>query len=263
VPWLRNEPLGIWTLLLILGAVLGSFVNVVIHRLPRGVSLIRPASHCPHCGKQIRPYDNVPVLSYLWLRGRCRECRQPIPVCYLIVEVLGAILTLLAVGLASSAWEAIVSTALALALLAVFFIDLEFGIIPDVITLPGAILGLLWALMAFGATSLPDALLGVLVGGGGLLLIAGTYRLLTGREGLGMGDVKLMAMLGAFLGWQGVLATLIIGALAGSIVGLGLILTGRGTRKTPLPFGTFLVPAAWLVLFAGRALWTQYVRLSW
>jgi leader peptidase (prepilin peptidase)/N-methyltransferase len=152
---------------------------------------------------------------------------------------------------------AAVRLAFSLALLAVVFIDLDLRIIPDRITLPGVAVGLLVA--AIGPPSLLDALLGVLVGAGSLWLLAIGYRVATGRDGLGMGDVKLMAMVGAFLGWQGASATLLLGSLAGSVIGVGLILRGRGTRLTALPFGTFLAPAAWIVLLLGSSLWRWYI----
>lgn len=254
--WLKHEPIG-WLMLLVLGSVLGSFINVVIYRLPRGLSLLHPPSNCPGCGRPIRPHENIPLLSYVALGGRCRGCGVRIPIRYPVVELLGGLLTLFAVRLAPSPAAAAVWSAFTLALLAIVFIDLDFRVIPDRITLPGVLLGLLWA--AVGPPPFLDALVGAVAGGGGLLLIALVYRLVTGREGLGMGDVKLMAMVGAFLGWQGALGTLLFGSLAGSLVGAGLIMRGRGTGRTALPFGSFLAPAAWVVLFAGRALWAGYL----
>ncbi|MBD3237880.1 MAG: prepilin peptidase [Candidatus Eisenbacteria bacterium] len=250
--------------LFVIGLCLGSFVNVVIHRLPRGASLAGPRSRCPQCGATIAWYDNIPLLSYVLLRGRCRRCRHGISWRYPIVELLGGLLT---VGTVLQAewmgvgWGVGLARLLfALALLAVIFIDLDLQIIPDWITLPGIAAGLLSA--AWGPLGLVDALLGVLVGAGALLLLALGYRAATGRDGLGMGDVKLMAMVGAFLGWQGASATLLLGSLAGSAVGVALVLRGRGTRRTALPFGTFLAPAAWVVLFLGSVLWSWYVA-SW
>ncbi len=256
--WLRTDPLG-WACLALIGGCLGSFINVVIYRLPRGVSLVRPRSRCPSCERPVRAHENVPVLSFLWLRGRCRGCGAPIGLRYPIVEGLGAALTVAAVTTAGGPLEALVRAGLALALLAVLFIDLDFRIIPDPITLPGTMLGLLWALV--GPLSLPQALLGALVGGGGLLAVAWAYQRLTGREGLGMGDVKLMAMVGAFTGWQGALGTILIGSLAGSLVGVGLMLHGTGSRQTALPFGAFLAPATWVILFLGDTLWQHYLKL--
>ena len=256
--WLQHSAVG-WAAAALLGACLGSFINVVIYRLPRDLSLVRPRSRCPVCGRMIRAVENIPLLSYLALGGRCRGCAARIPLRYPAVEALGAALTLAAVVTSHSAAEAAVHTALVLALLAVVFIDLDFRIIPDAITLPGTVAGLLWSLV--GPLPARDSFLGVLAGGGGLLLIAWGYQRVTGREGLGLGDVKLMAMVGAFLGWGGALGTVLAGSLAGSLVGLGLILAGRGNRLTALPFGTFLAPAAWLVVFQGEALWRCYLAL--
>jgi leader peptidase (prepilin peptidase)/N-methyltransferase len=255
---LRHEPWGL-VVAILFGAVLGSFINVVIYRLPRGMSLAHPPSHCPGCGRRVQPWDNIPVLSYLLLRGRCRGCGVRIPLRYPIVELLAAALTVLAVRFAATPPAVLIQLVFVLGLLAVVFIDLDHRIIPDRITLPGIGLGLLWALI--GPLPLLDSVLGILVGGGGLFLIAVGYQRITGREGLGMGDVKLMAMVGAFLGWQGALATVLFGSLAGSLVGLGLMVGGRGNRLTALPFGTFLAPAAWVVLFAGEVLWARYLAL--
>jgi len=256
--WLVRTPLG-WAALALLGACLGSFLNVVIHRLPRGQSLVRPRSRCPICARPIRALENIPLVSYVLLGGRCRGCAARIPWRYPVVEALGAGLTVAAVVTAASPLDALARTMFVLALLAVVFIDLDCRIIPDAITLPLVVVGLLWSLV--GPLSVWDAVLGVVAGGGGLLLVAWGYQRLTGREGLGMGDVKLMGMIGAFLGWSGALSTVLLGSLVGTLVGLGLILSGRGNRLTALPFGTFLAPAAWFVFFLGAHLWQSYLAL--
>jgi leader peptidase (prepilin peptidase) / N-methyltransferase len=255
---LHREPMGVAAGALF-GALLGSFVNVVIHRLPREMSLVRPRSHCPGCGAPIAFYDNIPLVSYFVLGGRCRRCRAPIAARYPLVEALGAGLVGGVVWLAASPGMALAWAAFALALLAVLFIDYDFQIIPDVITLPGIALGLVAAV--WGPLPVKDALIGLAVGGGGLLLVAEGYRRIARREGLGLGDVKLMAMVGAFLGWHGALATLVLGSFAGSLVGVALIASRRGTRLTALPFGSFLAPAAWAALFFGPWLWRAYLRL--
>jgi leader peptidase (prepilin peptidase) / N-methyltransferase len=255
---LHREPLGL-AAGAVLGALLGSFINVVIYRLPRDLSLVRPRSKCPHCGAGIAFYDNIPLVSYFVLGGRCRRCRGPISARYPLVEALGAALTAVIVGLAPTPLMAVVWIAFALSLLAVLFIDFDYQIIPDAITLPGIVVGLVAA--AFGPLPFRDSVIGVAVGGGGLLLVAEAYRRIARREGLGLGDVKLMAMVGAFLGWRGALATLILGSLAGSLVGGALIASRRGTRLTALPFGSFLAPAAWAALFFGPWLWRAYLRL--
>ncbi len=256
--WLKQSPAG-WLVLAVLGACLGSFINVVIYRVPRQESLVRPRSRCPACGRMIPASENIPVLSYLLLRGRCRGCSMRIPLRYPAVELLGAGLTVAATITADTPLAAVVRTVFVLALLAVVFIDFDFRIIPDSITLPGTAAGLLWSLV--GPLPARDALLGTLAGGGTLLLVAWGYERLTGREGMGLGDVKLMAMVGACLGWTGAFGTLLAGSLVGSLVGLGLILARRGNRLTALPFGTFLAPAAWLVMFLGQPLWQRYLLL--
>jgi len=256
--WLRADPIG-WVMVALVGAAFGSFINVVIYRLPRGLSLVSPPSRCVSCERRIRPHENIPILSYVLLRGRCRGCGSRIPLRYPAVELAAAALTCGAVALTGYWLEAVVWILFTLSLLAVIFIDLDFQIIPDRISLPGAALGVLWALL--GPPPVRDALLGVLAGGGGLFLIAVAYQRIAGREGMGMGDVKLMAMVGAFLGWQGALGTLLVGSLTGSLVGGLLIARGKGSRQTALPFGTFLAPAAYLVLFAGEALWRAYLSL--
>ena len=235
------------------GLVLGSFLNVVIYRLPRGMSLVRPRSHCPSCGATVRWYDNVPVLSFILLGGRCRRCRVRISPRYLLVELAGGALAAGVVarfGLTLAGAEAML---LAMLLLPLALIDLEHHLLPDVLTLPGIVLGL--AASAGGWLVAPaDAFIGVLAGAALPYAVIVAYRRLRGAEGMGLGDVKLLAMVGAFLGWRGMLVTLGVGSTAGALVGLTLIATGRGRRDTELPFGTFLAAAAVVVLFAGPAL---------
>jgi leader peptidase (prepilin peptidase)/N-methyltransferase len=241
------------------GLVVGSFLNVVIHRLPRGESLSHPPSRCPRCGAAIRWYDNVPVLSYLFLAGRCRDCRAPISPRYPLVEAAtGLLFFAAALKLPQWLWvfHAVVLGSLCLALA---LIDLEHMILPDALTLPGVALGLLFAWLG-GPTPLLPAIIGTVLGAALPLSIIWAYRWLRGVEGMGLGDVKLLAMLGAFLGWQGMLLTLALGAVAGALVGVGLILLGKGSRQTELPFGTFLCAAAVVVLFLGEKLLTFW---SW
>lgn len=242
------------------GAVVGSFLNVCIHRLPRHESVVWPASHCPSCASPIAAYDNIPILSYLLLRGRCRACRALIFAQYPIVELVngvgyGVILWQFGLGWSSAAYALLFS-----ALLVVSAIDLSHQIIPDRITLPGIVLGLLCA-----STILPvgllDSVLGVLVGGGLLWALAWASPYLFGKEGMGGGDIKLLAMIGAFLGWKPVLLTVMVGALVGSVIGLGLITLKVIRRDQYLPFGPFLALGAVVSLLFYRELLTWYLGL--
>jgi leader peptidase (prepilin peptidase) / N-methyltransferase len=241
------------------GLVVGSFLNVVIHRLPREESLLRPRSRCPRCGAPVRWFDNVPLLSYLLLRGRCRSCRAPISPRYPAVELLSGALAAAAVvrfGLTVAGVEAML---LLMLLIPLAFIDLEHHLLPDVLTFPGIALGLAGSLLGGLATPL-DAVIGACVGAAVPYAVIVIYRWLRGAEGMGLGDVKLLAMIGAFLGWRGVLLTLGLGATLGAALGVALIALGKGRRDTELPFGTFLACAAALVLFAGPGL---MVALGW
>lgn len=239
-----------------LGLCFGSFLNVVIHRLPRGLSIVAPPSSCPECGHRIRPFDNIPVVSWFALGGRCRDCRARIPWRYPAVELAAGVLVV-----ALAAWlgpRAALLPALlfALALLAVALIDWEHRIIPDEISLGGAVVGL----FARGLTleGVTEGLIGALVGGGALWIVATAYRRVTGIDGLGGGDVKLAAMIGAFLGWPGVFLSIFGAAAAGSLAGGVLVLARQADRRTALPFGTFLAPAAVLAGVAGPFVWRWY-----
>ena len=237
-----------------LGLVIGSFLNVVIHRVPRGISIVFPPSRCPGCEARIRWFDNVPVLSFCLLRGRCRRCRRRISWQYPAVELATGLLFAVIAATATGSLEA-ASEAIWVALLVVVtVIDLEHQIIPDVITYPGMALGLLARLLA--GHSVVGGLIGLAVGGGTLLATAWLYRAATGVEGMGAGDVKLMAMVGAYLGWGDALRVIFLASVAGAIVGLVLVLLHRAGRRTALPFGSFLGPVSVLVLLAGAIGWS-------
>lgn len=239
------------------GAVVGSFLNVVIWRLPRGESIVSPPSRCPKCETRIRPWDNVPVLSWLLLRGRCRRCRARIPLRYPLVEAATALL-FAGTGLAATSPGALAAgLLLCAAMVAVTFIDLDHRIIPDAITLPGMAAGL--ALAFAGAVVQPlQSLLGLALGGGGLLAVAAGYRAATGRDGLGGGDIKLLGMVGAFLGPAGAFLTIMLGSVAGTLFACAyMVRTGAG-RTTELPFGTFLAPGAIVALLVGPKLLASY-----
>jgi len=242
------------------GAAIGSFLNVCIHRLPRHESVVWPGSHCPACNHPIACYDNIPLLSYLWLKGRCRACRVRIPLRYPIVEAANG------TGYALILWQfgpgapALVYALLFSALLVITCIDLSHQIIPNVITLPGITLGLLCA-----ATILPvgllDSVLGTLLGYGIPWGLANAYLLLRGRQGMGLGDAKLLAMIGAFLGWKPMLLTVMVGAAVGSVVGLVLIALKRVRRDQYLPFGPFLALGAIVSLFFHQVVLSWYLGL--
>jgi leader peptidase (prepilin peptidase) / N-methyltransferase len=234
------------------GLVTGSFLNVLIHRLPRGESVAFPGSHCPACGAAIRAYDNVPVLSWLVLHGRCRACRAPIPVRYPTIELVNALLWT-AVYFRAPGWADFASGAfLCSAALALLVIDAQFRLLPDRITLSGTAVG--FALSFFSEVRTPLASLGgIALGAGGLYLLAFLYEKWKKVEGMGMGDVKMLGMIGAFLGPWGVVVAVLLASFAGSVVGLALVAVKRGSLTTALPFGVFLALGAVAALFWGPA----------
>ncbi|HEX8071025.1 MAG TPA: prepilin peptidase [Pyrinomonadaceae bacterium] len=261
-----------------LGCVIGSFLNVVIHRVPRDESIVFPNSRCPECGAAIRAYDNVPVLSYLVLRGRCRACRTPISARYPAVELVTGLLFALTFahdGLAPALPFDLIFVA---SLVALVFIDAEHMILPDVITLPGLVVALVYrglvpnldgmnfmtaGLMAgwpAWAVSLFGALFGAAVGGGSLWLIGWLWERLRGVEAMGLGDVKMMFMVGALLGWPRTVLTIFLAVILGSLAGVALMLRRRERNmQMLLPFGIFLGAGALVSLLAGHAIINWYV----
>ncbi len=239
------------------GAVIGSFLNVCIYRLPRGESVAWPASHCPACQQPIAWYDNIPIVSFLVLGGQCRRCGVPISWQYPVVELTNAVGYALLVWRFGLGWPTLAYAALVSALLVVTAIDLVHFIIPNVITIPGILVGLVAA-----ATILPigiwNALLGVLIGGGVLWLLALVSPYVFGKEGMGGGDIKLLAMIGAFLGWKPTVLTIMIGSIIGSVVGLTLIGLKMMQRDQYIPFGPFLALGAVLALFFHQDLLDWY-----
>jgi len=244
----------------VFGLTVGSFLNVLVHRLPRGESVVSPPSHCPSCGAPVRPIDNVPVVSWLLLRGRCRVCRAPISLRYPSLELANGVLWVF-VALRARDWAELFGGAfLCSACLALLAIDAEFQILPDRITLPGLVIGLV--LSFFSTTRSPvSALAGAAVGAGGLYLVAFAYERIAGHEGMGLGDVKMLGMIGSFLGPSGVLVTVLLSSVAGSVVGLVLIALAKGDRRTRLPFGVFLSLGAVSAFFFGDALMGKYRSL--
>jgi leader peptidase (prepilin peptidase) / N-methyltransferase len=241
------------------GAIVGSFLNVCIHRLPRGASVVWPASACSGCGQALAWFDNIPVLSYMLLGGRCRTCREPISVRYPIVEALTALMFAGAWWLWGPSLLLAARLIFGCALIVLFAIDLEHQLLPNAITLPGIVVGFVFSL--FTEPGWLASLIGILVGGGILYATAEAYYRVRGEEGLGMGDVKMLAMVGAFLGWQLTFMTLMLASLAGSVIGGAMILFDRGGMKTALPFGTFLAVGAALAATVGLPLLDWYLHL--
>jgi leader peptidase (prepilin peptidase)/N-methyltransferase len=253
-----------WTALALgLGLVVGSFANVCIHRLPRRQSVVAPRSRCPACQRPIAALDNVPILSYLLLRGRCRACRAPISLRYPLVEAANGALYALLAALHGPTLRTAFLMVFATALLVLALIDLEHKLLPNVVTLPGVGVGLL----ASGLLGDPpgravaESAAAAAAGYLGFLLVAEGYRRLRGIEGLGQGDWKMAAMLGAFLGWQRLLLTVFLAALSGAAVGLALVALRRGDGRSELPLGTFLGFAGLVSLFVGDQLVAWYRAL--
>ena len=241
----------------VFGLAVGSFLNVCIYRLPLGQSVVRPASRCTHCGTSLRWYDNVPLLSYLLLRGRCRQCHAEVSVMYPLIEAITGVVFVAGYLLFGFQLLLLARLLFACAMIVLFIIDLQHRLLPNVLTLPGIVMGFLFSLL------LPpgwlDSLIGIVAGGGVLLLLAEAYYRVRKEEGLGMGDVKMLAMIGAFLGWKLMLVTLVLSSFMGSIIGLGMIALKRGDMKYALPFGTFLAIGALAASVSGDALLGWYL----
>jgi leader peptidase (prepilin peptidase)/N-methyltransferase len=254
------------TIMFVFGAMIGSFLNVCIARLPKGESIFWPPSHCPKCNEPISFFDNIPIIGFLVLGGRCRSCRQQISLRYIAVEVLTGFMAAalyFQFGLGLAFFTAFTLVA---ALIVISFIDLDFRIVPDVISLPGIVVGVLFSVVAKYFVGDPSetipspmsALGGIVAGGGFLFGVAWIYERLTGVDGMGGGDIKLLAMIGAFLGWPSIPFTIFLASLAGSVVGLGIMLATGAGRRLALPFAPFLCFGAALHLFFGRNLVAFY-----
>jgi leader peptidase (prepilin peptidase)/N-methyltransferase len=277
----------------LLGLVVGSFLNVVIYRLPLMLErewrresramlspgepaeddgapfdLVRPRSACPACKAQIKARHNVPVLSYLWLRGRCASCGTPIPVRYPLVEAFTAVVSALVVLRFGASPEGAAALLLAWSLIALAVIDLDHQILPDVITLPLLWLGVIVALFGdeIGGFRVLADLRGSVIGAVGgyisLWLVYHAFRLVTGKEGMGYGDFKLLGALGAWLGWQSLPLVILLSALVGAVTGIALIVVRGRDRQLPLPFGPFLAAAGFVALLWGQPLTEAYRRVS-
>ncbi len=258
---------GIMTIFSFLfGLIVGSFLNVCIHRIPEGKSIIHPRSSCPHCGSRIKFYDNIPLVSYAILLGKCRSCRHPISIRYPIVEMLAGLLStalFLRYGLSP---QYFLFFAFSAALIIVSFVDLNYKIIPNVISLPGILVGLAaTSVFRLNGLSWMDSLIGMVVGGGSLYLIGLIFKWLRGKEGMGLGDVKLLAMIGAWMGYLALPYIVLISSLTGAIIGGGSLLLTRKRFSETIPYGPFLVLGTLVYLFFGtelRQLWFHYLNLS-
>jgi len=247
-------------IIVLFGLAWGSFLNVVIYRLPMGMSLTHPPSHCPECGRPVKPHRNIPVISYVWLKGRCPDCRTRIPLTYLLAEILtpaGFVLLYFHFGFSLHFFASCLFFS---AMLVLGFIDYKHQIIPDAVTFPGIGLSLAYALFR-PEMSLGKSLIGAAVGGGFLLLVYGIYYLLRKKAGLGMGDVTMMLFIGAFLGWKLALFTLMAASFSGALLGAVFMLRHKKDSQYRLPFGTFLAPCAVFALLWGDTLIRAYLNL--
>jgi leader peptidase (prepilin peptidase) / N-methyltransferase len=252
------------------GLLIGSFLNVCIYRMPQDLSVVRPRSYCPHCKRPVAWYDNVPLLSFALLRGRCRHCGGAISVRYPAVEALTAALFVLVVALFGPTLVALKYCLFSALIVGLIFTDLEERILPDEFTLGGAAAGILlaafvpleagitWLLFPQwgpAAQSVAESVLGATVASGAIWLVGFLYHKIRGQEGLGFGDVKMVAMIGAFLGVYGALVTIVVGSVLGSVLGLAYILIAGKSRTYELPFGSFLGAGAILVGLLGQLSW--------
>ena len=249
------------------GACIGSFLNVCIYRIPREESIVHPRSHCPACNHLIAWYDNLPVLSYFRLRGRCRHCGVRISPRYALVEMLTAVLFLAVWN--QYGWDPRTPVYLVMVsgLLLGTFVDLEHYIIPDRVSLGGMVTGVLFSALVPAlhqqtgvGPAVADSLIGLAAGAGSLFLVGELGRMMLKKDAMGFGDVKLLGGIGAYLGWTGVLFTVLVSSLIGSVVGLTLILCGKREWQGRLPYGPFLAVGALAWIFGGRELWAAYVE---
>lgn len=243
----------------IFGSCIGSFLNVCIYRLPISRSIVSPPSSCPGCDTPIRAIDNIPILSFLFLRGKCRRCHTPIPFRYPLVELLGGLFAVCVYLKFGLTLEALVYYIFIAALMVITFIDLDHKIIPDVISLPGIPLGFVGSFFIPSLTY-KSSLLGILLGGGSLLAVAVIYNLLTKKEGMGGGDIKLLAMIGAFVGWKGVLLTIFMSSAIGTLCGLLVMVQSGKNMKLAIPFGPFLAIGSLIYVFFGEELIYWYLH---
>jgi len=242
----------------ILGLIVGSFSNVCIYRIPRNESIIYPGSHCPKCSTTLRPMDNIPLLSYIILKGRCRNCGSKISIQYPIVELLTGLIYLIIYLTYGLSIQSLIYIILSSALIIITFIDLKEQIIPDVISLPGVVAGLVISFFVPYISSL-SSLLGIIAGGGTILIIALIGTIIFKKEAMGGGDVKLAAMVGAFLGWKYVILALFLGFFIGALAGIFLILAKIRSREDMIPFGPFIVVGSIAAILWGERILLWYL----
>ncbi len=257
--------LQIYFIVLIYGLCIGSFLNVCIFRIPESLSIIKPRSSCPKCKTPIKSYDNIPVLSYIFLRGKCRTCKIPISPRYPLTEFFTGMMWVFTYMKFGFSIEFFIYVIFISVLIVITFIDLDHQIIPDIISLPGIPIFFIAALIIPSA-SLLDAfitsIVGILAGGGSLLFVAWSYELITKNEGMGGGDIKLLAMIGALIGIKGVLFTIFASSAIGTIIGLCVMVATRNNMKLAIPFGPFLATGAVLYLFFGQQVIHWYINFS-
>ena len=284
--YLSTQPLAFILVSLVLGLIVGSFLNVVIYRLPvmlerqwreqcheflelaetssdnnKKFNLSTPASTCPHCQHKIKPWENIPVISYLFLRGRCSECKQSIALRYPTIELVCGLMTACIAWHFGYEWQALFAMLLTWSLICLAVIDFDTKLLPDVITLPILWLGIF---ININHTFVPlqDSVLGAIIGYMSLWSIYQIHHLLTGKEGMGYGDFKLLAMLGAWLGWQSLLLIVLLSSVVGATVGIGLILLKGRDHQVPIPFGPYLATAGWISLLWGPAIMQMYFGIT-
>ena len=280
---IAGNPLAFGIIVFVFSLMVGSFLNVVIYRLPvmlervwrkeceelnsevalsegEPFNLVVPRSRCPHCGHQIRPWENIPIISYVLLRGKCSQCKTRISVRYPLVELLTAVLSTVTALMLGPTLSGLAAVVLVWGLIALALIDFDHQILPDVIVLPGLWLGLLLnSQQVF--TSLESAVYGAVAGYVSLWLVYQLFKLITGKEGMGFGDFKLFALFGAWLGWEQLPLIILLSSLTGAVLGLAMILFAGRDKQVPMPFGPFLCIAGWIAMLWGKDIVSGYLHL--
>ncbi|RJR49246.1 MAG: prepilin peptidase [Desulfobacteraceae bacterium] len=248
----------------VFGLILGSFLNVCIHRIPLGKSIVYPPSSCPECNAAIRFYDNIPLVSYVLLLGKCRACRSSISIRYPVVELTTGLLSAALFVRYGLSLNYVLLLLFCSSLLVISFIDIDYKIIPDVISLPGMLLGFGVSFLPMTPVTVPESALGILLGGGSLYVVGLLYQWIRKQEGMGGGDVKLLAMIGAWLGWKSLPMVILLSSFSGALIGGGCLLLARRRLSEAIPFGPFLVLGTFLWLFFRveiQLLWNSYLHL--